>query len=135
MRLIDADTTIGLLKTRLYETALNNAGVNCDASYLYTECADNRIETWIDEIPTVDVDSLNAKHEDIGYEKGYRDGYAEALDVADNTEPIRHGHWENPMALAGTCSMCGYTILGIIDDFKYCPVCGAKMDGERKEDE
>lgn len=40
MRLIDADKTIGLLKTRLYETALNNATVNCDASYLYTECAD-----------------------------------------------------------------------------------------------
>lgn len=54
MRLIDADKTIGLLKTRLYETALNNATVNCDASYLYTECADNRIKTWIDEIPTID---------------------------------------------------------------------------------
>lgn len=55
MRLTDADTTIGTLKTRLYETALNNATVSCDASYLYTECADNRIETWIDEIPTVDA--------------------------------------------------------------------------------
>lgn len=55
MRLIDADKTIGLLKTRLYETALNNATVNCDASQLYSECADNRIEAWIDEMPTVDA--------------------------------------------------------------------------------
>ena len=58
MRLIDADKTIGLLKTRLYETALNNATVNCDASYLYTECADNRIAAWINEQPTVDAESV-----------------------------------------------------------------------------
>ena len=43
-------------------------------------------------------------------------------------EPIRHGHWDNPTVFAGTCSVCGYAILGVIDDFKYCPVCGAKMD-------
>ena len=34
---------------------------------------------WLGTLPTVDVDSLNAEHEGIGYEKGYDDGYAEAL--------------------------------------------------------
>lgn len=55
MRLIDADKTIGHIKTRLLETALNNCDTVCDASYLYQDCADNRIETWVDEMPTVDA--------------------------------------------------------------------------------
>lgn len=55
MRLIDADEAIGHIKTRLLETALNNSTAVCDVAYVYQECADNRIETWVDEIPTVDV--------------------------------------------------------------------------------
>lgn len=76
MRTIDADKTIGLLKTRLYETALNNANVNCDASQIYTECADNRIEVWIDEIPTVE------------------------------TEPVKHGRWIKNGDRYCECSVC-----------------------------
>lgn len=57
-RLIDADKTIGHIKTRLLETALNNATVVCDVSYIYQDCADNRIETWIDEMPTVDAEPV-----------------------------------------------------------------------------
>lgn len=93
----------------------------------------------IDEQPTVDADSLNAKHEDIGYEKGYRDGYAEALEVTDDAEPVRHGRWryiENYMDTYRTiyeCSECG-SLSNRKDN--YCWNCGAKMDGigERKED-
>lgn len=66
MRLVDADETIEHIKTRLHETALNNATVNCDASYLYTECADNRIKTWIDEMPTIDTSDA--------YVRGYNAG-------------------------------------------------------------
>ena len=55
MRLVDADKTVGHVKTRLLETALNNCTVVCDVSYIYQDCADNRIETWIDEMPTVDA--------------------------------------------------------------------------------
>lgn len=54
MRLIDADETIEHIKARLLETALNNCDAVCDASYLYQECSDNRIKTWIDEMPTID---------------------------------------------------------------------------------
>lgn len=54
MRLIDADKTIGHIKTRLLETALNNCTAVCDVSYIYQDCADNRIETWVDEMPTVE---------------------------------------------------------------------------------
>ena len=33
----------------------------------------------IKSMPRVNIDSLIAEHEDIGYEKGRRDGYAEAV--------------------------------------------------------
>lgn len=106
MRLIEADKTIELLKARLYETALNNSTVNCDASQLYKECADNRIEVWINEIPTVDA------------------------------EPIKYGHWEDTTVLFYRgCSECGcyikwkYEPFLDIGGYNYCPNCGAKMDG------
>ena len=45
--------------------------------------------------------------------------------AADMVE-VRHGHWINDI-----CSVCRVD-LGIydIDWFKYCPYCGAKMDGK-----
>lgn len=96
---------------------------------------------WLGTLPTVDVDSLNAKHEDIGYEKGYRDGYAEALNVTDNAEPVRHGHWlfyEEPDGYYHSeCSECGQWCdedVFLKGKWHYCPNCGAKMDGERRED-
>ena len=43
--------------------------------------------------------------------------------------PIVHGHWTEE----SECSQCGkYVYKGDIDNF--CPHCGAKMDGERKDD-
>lgn len=64
-------------------------------------------------------------------------------------EPVRHGRWEDrgglltPMhrydeftnpdsVFYGTCSVCGRTVYqgGILNGFKYCPHCGAKMDQE-----
>lgn len=87
--------------------------------------------TTINEQPTVDADSLNAAHEDIGYEKGYRDGYSEALDAMDNIEPIKHGHWNEryDTQYHFECSICKY-----LHQYKdnYCPLCGAKMDEEVK---
>ena len=55
--------------------------VLADYYHLRTEIQHKALKEAIERVSTVDVDSLNAKHEDIGYEKGYRDGYAEALEV------------------------------------------------------
>ena len=60
---------------------------------------------------------------------------------ASNVAPVVHGRWKEMHyeggILDGTnfdrCSVCGYE--GVFDDpafktvFKYCPNCGAKMDG------
>ena len=83
----------------------------------------------VDLQPTVDAESLITQHEDIGYERGYRDGYAEALEVTDDAEPVRHGHWAKGIGMMH-CSECGTAWWNeiYIRGFKYCPYCGAKMD-------
>ena len=101
-----------------------------------TETQHEALKEALERVPIIDVDSLNTAHEDIGYEKGYRDGYAEALEVADNTEHIRHGHWEwNDYGGFGNyhCTVCKYIPYGKFSrkfspDYMYCPRCGAKMD-------
>lgn len=88
-----------------------------------------RIIDAIDEQPTItiDIDSVIAEHERIGYEKGLRDGYAEAVDA----EPVKHGYWIGCKGSDGKdyrkCSECLHTqnITGLLN---FCPVCGSKMD-------
>ena len=57
----------------------------------------------------------------------YRKGYIKSP-TAD-VEEVRHGEWGFD-GLGWTCSECGE--YGVTD-YKYCPECGAKMCGERKE--
>lgn len=40
------------LKKRLMETALNNVGIKENADYVYSEMAENRIDIWMDELPS-----------------------------------------------------------------------------------
>ena len=47
---------------------------------------------------------------------------------------VRHGEWIE-RALRPTCSLCGFSgslIDAPISPFKYCPNCGAKMDGDKQ---
>lgn len=62
MRLIDADKLLGVIA----EQERWNV-----PDFVYKS---------IKEAPTIDIDSIIAEHENIGYEKGFRDGYAEAVD-------------------------------------------------------
>lgn len=102
-----------------------------------------RIEQMIESAPTVDIDAITESHEQIGYDKGFRDGYAEALEVTDENEPKRHGQWIiSEDRYFKTCSKCGAEVdvsmgLGIfvdgdeVDEMNYCPSCGAIMDEDR----
>lgn len=61
----------------------------------------------------------------------------ESTPTADVAE-VRHEEWiENEDDFWVMCSDCGTEIwdehLGVISTFKYCPFCGAKMDGERNK--
>ena len=55
MSLIDGYTAANHLKKRLIETAINNVGIMASVDDVYREMAKNRIDVWIDEIPTVDA--------------------------------------------------------------------------------
>lgn len=49
--------------------------------------------------------------------------------------PLHHAYWEqmpsNGIGGTGKCSQCGESIYGYMA-MKYCPNCGARMDGEVK---
>lgn len=65
------------------------------------------------------------------------------LPTADVVE-VRHGHWISQEEavqldrydLAYTCSVCGHCDWDCTEseNFNFCPNCGAKMDGERREE-
>ena len=66
----------------------------------------------------------------------------DALELLTAQEPVRHGFWEEHEDCNGdcyyTCSVCD-CYWKLIDgtpeenSMRYCPECGAKMDGERGE--
>ena len=79
---------------------------------------------WHGEHPNVDnpfpdgVDAIDIKDVDT----------IPAADVA----PVRHGRWLHRKNGIAYCSEC--EIDTVEDETNYCPNCGAKMDGERKDE-
>lgn len=73
----------------------------------------------------------------------YNNGWHDACDyIRDKLEDlpaadvalVRHGEWIE-RAWRPTCSLCGFSgslIDAPISPFKYCPNCGAKMDGGKQ---
>lgn len=51
-----------------------------------------------------------------------------AADVA----PVKHGEWKK-RGNEKKCSRCEFIYYSNNDEWSFCPNCGAKMDGERKE--
>ena len=49
--LINRQEAIDHLKIRLVETALNNFGTIASSEKIYEDIADNRVETWLRELP------------------------------------------------------------------------------------
>lgn len=52
------------------------------------------------------------------------------IDEAPTVEERKHGHWITKKAWHVECSECYYVSESICEVKKYCPNCGAKMDGE-----
>lgn len=78
------------------------------------------------------------KHEPIAYKSDI-----DEIPTADVVE-VRHGEWITKCIASSssgfewymhTCSNCGDFYKTVLPDgYKYCHNCGAKMDGERKDD-
>lgn len=67
---------------------------------------------------------------DIGFEHGYAKAKEEAESKRGKWIKLYHGNYK--------CSECGEWWGSdyndeVINDFNYCPSCGAKMDGEENE--
>ena len=72
------------------------------------------------------------------YENITRTYLPSRMPVAD-VMPVRHGYWQDGGCYE-ICSVCGadhdrYDDGGYLQDFAYCPACGAKMDAEEPTNE
>ena len=87
----------------------------------------------------IDADALlNNLPDDLPYKASVKRVLIQAP-TADVVE-VRHGEWKTPTTINGRafnvphCSVCDGIPCGVDENTKYCPNCGAKMDGERRED-
>jgi len=95
---------------RLWESALNNVGYECKAEDVFMDIADNRLSTWVSEIPSIKPKPKTGHWEWVQYD------YNSKL-----------GDWH--------CSECKSVVIecvskeekGGIPLYKYCPQCGAKV--------
>ena len=95
----------------------------------------------------IDVDAAKAEllcvisitediHARSGFFDGIRVGYkraADRLDTMPTVEERKQGHWiEKNLGgnTSRTCSCCKTLVFTNSTTFKYCPYCGAKMEGE-----
>lgn len=93
------------------------------SDYISREDAKRNLRTWITEC-VIDGDNERA------------DCFRDCIDMLDDlpaadVAPVRYGEWIE-RAWRPTCSLCGFSgslIDAPISPFKYCPNCGAKMDG------
>lgn len=110
---ISRTETINHLSKRLYESALNNMGYECDADDVFIDIADNRLETWINELPTVHTKQ----------KRGYNCNaiYRDCDQFVCSECGIELQDW-NGIERNNDGDISYYEYV-----FKYCPNCGAKM--------
>lgn len=78
---------------------------------------------------------------DLGWELDTATAFVEALPDAD-AEPVRHGEWVDKMVRDWHCSECGHKVPRLVcfdgycydDKLRFCPNCGAKMDGRNTDE-
>ena len=69
-----------------------------------------------------------------GYEKAYCCEIIKAIPAAD-VAPVRYGRWERTADGAALCTACNRKMNPSQYGYAFCSLCGAIMDGERKEDD
>ena len=68
----------------------------------------------------------------------FKKGFTEMINDAPTIEPVKHGIWLYNKSWGTECSECGYAMFELVGVRyttcrpKYCPYCGAKMDGRRE---
>ena len=92
-------------------------------------------------MPLIDADSLWKTFENAGWwDNADRDVAQDLLNQAPSVdaEPIRHGRWVKSGYACGesewTCTVCSNKEWRVSSGrLKWCPFCGAKMDGGKQD--
>lgn len=60
-KLISLQQAIDTLKKRLFETAFNNVGIKQNVDETLLDVAEDRLETWFDDVPPIQTDIIRCK--------------------------------------------------------------------------
>lgn len=60
-KLISQQAAIDKIKKRLFETAFNNVGIKQNIDETLVDVAENRLENWFDELPSVQPEIIYCK--------------------------------------------------------------------------
>lgn len=83
----------------------------------FLEYEENRCKNFSPLIGTCSFDNVTLREELANF-------------LATDVEPVRHGCWEEYSVSMMVCSLCGKHTAK--HNFKYCPNCGARMDGSEE---
>ena len=89
----------------LVKCAISNEGYKTEADKVYMDIADNRLDIWFEELPSVQPARKKGKWKELGYT---------IPDVQSNKE------WE--------CNQCHRSYRWFEPTPNYCPNCGAEME-------
>lgn len=95
-----------IIRKRLYESAMNNAGYKCEAPEIFKDIAENRLDVWLDEVPNV-IPKNEGKWEMLGKWKANR------------------AFGAYPTEQMWICSICGHQTM---QRHRHCPNCDADMN-------
>jgi len=82
-----------------------------------------------DAIKAFDDERVDRNYGDVSPESVIR--VIESIPAVD-AAPVMHGRWYDKGSLSCRCSCCGCKSN---KEYNYCPYCGAKMDGKRRNNE
>lgn len=94
--LISREEAISTIKSMLYQTALNSVEGDEKAALLYADIADNRVETWLKLVDSVDAVPV-VQCKDCKYGEPDTNGCGEEMVMCQNKlNPIGDGDWLMP---------------------------------------
>ena len=91
--------------------------------YIDREAAVLEVKRYL--MPNVDVDGTVSVED----AERYFLRLLEEQPAADVVE-VRHGHWNTTDTILGRCCECSVCGSCPTMEYRYCPYCGAKMDGK-----
>lgn len=121
-KLINKEQAIDKIKKRLFETALNNVGIKQNIDETLVDVAENRLENWFNELPSVQPERKKPvfKTGESVYHVSYADG-------TGGFEKNKWADW--------TCPDCGWFVGEQYiprrrnqQKCNYCAKCGCAID-------